>query len=118
MMLKISTTIEITLIVTFHHRGVLQPDEVTYSVLMDVSARFTSLSIHQLAALFNHYLVLPPIHSRSSINQMEIKHIVDTVALFLNLISITHQIIHFQYFKISCMYLQVNWQLSIHHAFL
>jgi hypothetical protein len=29
-------------------------------------------------------------------NQMEIKHIVDTVALFLNLISITR--IHFQYF--------------------
>jgi hypothetical protein len=40
--------------------------------------------------LYSIQLALPPIDSRSSINQIEIKHIVDTVALFLNLISITH----------------------------
>jgi ankyrin repeat protein len=38
------------------------------------------------------------------INQStEIKHIVDTMALFLSWISITQQTIHFQYFKISCV---------------
>jgi hypothetical protein len=43
---------------------------------------------------------------------MEIKHIVDTVALFLKLISITHQTIHFQCFAISCfatITLRVNY---------
>jgi cysteine-rich repeat protein len=66
-------------------------------------------------------LVLPPIDSRSSINQHEIKHIVDTVALFLNLISITHQTIHFQYSKnfhvlqqlfASELVLQITWMLN------
>jgi hypothetical protein len=35
----------------------------------------------------------------SSIHQTEIKCMVDTAALFLNLISITLQTIHFEYFK-------------------
>jgi hypothetical protein len=39
---------------------------------------------------------------------MEMKHIVDTDALFLNLISITHQTIRFEYLRVLTMIVQVN----------
>jgi hypothetical protein len=41
-------------------------------------------------------------------NQMEIKHIVDSVALVLNLISTTLQTIQFEYFNLSCFVTSIS----------
>jgi hypothetical protein len=44
---------------------------------------------------------------------LEIKHIVDTVTLFLDLISITHQTIHYNTSKISCFVSEMVLQPTI-----
>jgi short-subunit dehydrogenase involved in D-alanine esterification of teichoic acids len=65
--------------------------------------------VSSVAGMSDLQLVLLPIHSRPSY-EMEIKHVVDSIALFLNLISITLQTFQFEYFK-KIIVVRVNNQL-------